>query len=212
MSVLNWPDDFDWPYAGQPTDVPPQFARTMVKLEDQIFWLLDAVRKVNAAGTSFESTKQYTDEADKKAIAEANGYTDKTVARFNAALNKLSEAVEGLNNQIAVTRNPVTGNNDFIYVALKQMYDILRPHTITWNELAATGMTWDELQEELYTYYELEMFANVLINNDEEQRVFFTPSAHIDPYTPGYHADIFVTGTDWETLKTKGFLYSRKGA
>lgn len=211
MAILKWPDDFEWPYAGQPMNVPIQFARGMVKVEDQIYWLLNGLQKLNDKGISLENMKNYVDISEAKTLNAANEYTENMFDRFNRLLNELEEIVEGLNSQTAISRNPVTGMNDFIYVALKQMYDLLRPHTITWNELEATGMTWAELAAENWTYYQLEMFGNILINDSEEHRVFFTPTSNISPFIPGYYSDVFVHGTTWDELTDNGFLYSRRG-
>jgi hypothetical protein len=211
MSILKWPDDFEWPYAGQPMNVPVQFARGMVKVEDQIYWLLNGLQRLNAEGISLDTMKSYVDISGAKTLDAANEYTENMFDRFNRLLNELEEIVEGLNSQTAISRNPVTGMNDFIYVSLKQMYDLLRPHTITWDELAKSGMTWDELADTEWSYYLVEMFGNMVINASDEHRVFFTPASHISPFIPGYYSDVFVHGTTWNELTDKGFLYSRRG-
>lgn len=192
-------------------NVPIQFSRGMVKVEDQIYWLLNGLQKLNDKGISLENMKNYVDISEAKTLNAANEYTENMFDRFNRLLNELEEIVEGLNSQTAITRNPVTGMNDFIYVALKQMYDLLRPHTITWNELAETGMTWDELADNGWSYYLIEMFGNAVINGSDEPRVFFTPTDHISPFIPGYYSDVFVHGTTWNELTDNGFLYSRRG-
>jgi hypothetical protein len=211
MSILKWPNDFEWPYAGQPMNVPIQFSRGMVKVEDQIYWLLNGLQRLNAEGISLDTMKSYVDISGAKTLDAANEYTENMFDRFNRLLNELEEIVEGLNSQTAITRNPVTGMNDFIYVALKQMYDLLRPHTITWDELAESGMTWDELADTEWSYYLVEMFGNMVINASDEHRVFFTPASHISPFIPGYYSDVFVHGTTWNELTDNGFLYSRRG-
>lgn len=215
MTVLKWPDAFDWPYAGQPHDVPPQFARSMVKIEDQIYWLLNALKLLNESAISFVGVKPYIDTQDAKTLEDAKEYADEAVSHFNAALNEVEELIKALNAQIAITRNPVTGHNVNLYVALKQMFDMLRPHTITWDELGDSFESWDAMaawsNENDKCYYDLEMYANILLNDSDEHRTFFTPESHIDRYTPGYYPDIFVNGYNWEDIKVHGFLYSRKG-
>ena len=215
MAVLNWPDDFDWPYAGQPKDVPSQFARSMVKIEDQIYWLLNAIKRLNETAISFAGVKPYIDAQDAETLQDAKEYADEAVSHFNAALNEVEEMIKALNAQIAITRNPITGHNVNLYVALKQMYDMLRPHTVTWDELGSMFDSWDAMatwsNTQSKNYYDLEMYANILVNNSDEHRLFFTPENHIDRYTPGYYPDIFVTGTSWEDINVHGFLYSRKG-
>lgn len=215
MTVLKWPDAFEWPYAGQPTDIPPQFARSMVKIEDQIYWLLNAVKLLNANAISMAALVEYADEADTETLKKAKAYADDAVSNFNEQLNDLEEIVTALNSQIAITRNPITGMNTTIYVAIKQMYDMLRPHAVTWNELEEMFDSWADLNswsiENDYSYYDFEMFANIIKNNSDKHRLFYTPEVNIDNYTPGYYPDIFVHGDTWEELKEHGFLYSRTG-
>ena len=217
MAVLNWPDDFNWPYAGMPTDVPPQFGRGMIKIEDQIYWLLNAVKLLNSAAVSMQTVKDYADKGDAKTLASAKLYADDAVSHFNDALSQLENMVNALNQNIAITRNPVTGMNDYIYVTLKQMYDFLRPYPMLYSQFDEPdliGSIWDDVDAmgqgvEPLTWFMFDKWSGVFFSG-EDWYVTVTPADHIYEMTPGYFPDLFVHGSTPDELDTYGFLYSKR--
>lgn len=209
MTVYNWPDDFEWPYAGQPRTVPPDFKQRMVRVQDQIYWLLNAIYKLNAGaiseGTAEDIAGKSSVEAEERAKAYAAGLFDSVTAE----LEDLYERVSALNMQISSTRNPVTGMNDYTYVALTQLYDVLRPHSMTWNELDESSVTWDELDGSGYTWYEVDVNGRAVLLDDGTERIIVTPAEHITTLTPGYVPALFENGHSWDELDEHGFMYIR---
>lgn len=211
MTVLKWPDDFNWPYAGIQPDVPVNFGRGMIKVEDQIYWLLNAVKLLNDAAVSMKSVIEYADSMDAKTLKAANVYTDSAVSHFDAALARLEEMVDSLNQNIAVTRNPVTGMNDYTYVALKQVFDACRPYTAVYNDIDTSEMTYNDLNDLSVSWFVFDQYSNVIINDDDTKQTHITPANRLTDATPGYYPDLFVHGSTYDEFDTYGFLYSRKG-
>lgn len=209
MTVYNWPDDFEWPYAGQPRTVPPDFKQRMVRVQDQIYWLLNAIYKLNAGAISEGAAEGIADDASSQAEDRAKAYASALFDSVTAELEDLYERVGALNMQISTTRNPVTGMNDYTYVALTQLYDILRPHSMTWDELDGSGMTWSELDGRGLTWYQVDVNGRAALLGDDTERIIVTPAGHITTLTPGYVPALFVNGHSWDELDEHGFMYVR---
>ena len=217
MAVIeNAQSGFDFAYSGYQYPLPPSW-KYAIRQQDQIQWLLQAILKVNGEGVSAE----YLAEQIAEAVAEVtNGYNnadDRVLHYLNGLISALQEEVDQLQIGHTATRNPVTGMRNFTYVALKQMYDMLRTYACTWDELRNQGMTWDELKASGHTWFEVDMFGNVYWG-DGEQRAKFTPTDHIDVNSPGYSeyypgslAGDAVIARSWGDMAAFGFL-TDKGA
>lgn len=215
MAVLDNVSDFDIAYKGYQYPLPPSW-KYAIRQQDQINWLLQALLKVNADGVSADYLA--------KQIATAvqgvtNGYVNAD-ERVKHYLEQLISALEAEVDQLQIghtaTRNPVTGMRNFTYVALKQMYDMLRTYACTWDELKNTGMTWDELKATAHSWFEVDMFGNVYWG-EGEQRAKFTPTDHIDVNSPGYSeyypgslAGDAILARSWGDMATFGFLTDKK--
>ena len=108
---------------------------------------------------------------------------DRRLNYIERRLVKLEQAFESIKRGGRV-RNPVSGLYSYTYVALKQMYDVLRVHSMTWRGLAATGKTWNELNNGK-TYIEIDMLANTIFG-DGAEIIKYTPTRGIDDDTPGF--------------------------
>lgn len=215
MAVLDNVSDFDIAYKGYQYPLPPSW-KYAIRQQDQINWLLQALLKVNADGVSAD----YLAEQIAAAVqGVTNGYVNAD-ERVKHYLEQLISALEAEVDQLQIghtaTRNPVTGMRNFTYVALKQMYDMLRTYACTWDELKNTGMTWDELKATAHTWFEVDMFGNVYWG-EGEQRAKFTPTDHIDVNSPGYSeyypgslAGDAVLARSWGDMATFGFLTDKK--
>lgn len=215
MAVLDNVSDFDIAYKGYQYPLPPSW-KYAIRQQDQINWLLQALLKVNADGVS-------ADYLAKQIAAAVQGVTNGYVnadERVKHYLEQLISALEAEVDQLQIghtaTRNPVTGMRNFTYVALKQMYDMLRTYACTWDELKNTGMTWDELKATAHTWFEVDMFGNVYWG-EGEQRAKFTPTDHIDVNSPGYSeyypgslAGDAILARSWGDMATFGFLTDKK--
>ncbi len=82
-------------------------------------------------------------------------------------------------------RNPMTGAYNRSYVAAKQTYDMLRVYASTWAELEALGKSYDEMEDNEYTYADVEMFGNIYWGNGQ-LRAKVTDPEKIDVNTPGF--------------------------
>lgn len=215
MAVLDNVSDFDIAYKGYQYPLPPSW-KYAIRQQDQINWLLQALLKVNADGVSAD----YLAEQIAAAVqGVTNGYVnaDERVKHYLEQLIAALEAeVDQLQIEHTATRNPVTGMRNFTYVALKQMYDMLRTYACTWDELKNTGMTWDELKATAHTWFEVDMFGNVYWG-EGEQRAKFTPTDHIDVNSPGYSeyypgslAGDAVLARSWGDMAAFGFLTDKK--
>lgn len=215
MAVLDNVSDFDIAYKGYQYPLPPSW-KYAIRQQDQINWLLQALLKVNADGVSAD----YLAEQIAAAVqGVTNGYVNAD-ERVKHYLEQLISALEAEVYQLQIghtaTRNPVTGMRNFTYVALKQMYDMLRTYACTWDELKNTGMTWDELKATAHTWFEVDMFGNVYWG-EGEQRAKFTPTDHIDVNSPGYSeyypgslAGDAVLARSWGDMAAFGFLTDKK--
>lgn len=215
MAVLDNVSDFDIAYKGYQYPLPPSW-KYAIRQQDQINWLLQALLKVNADGVSAD----YLAEQIATAVqGVTNGYVNAD-ERVKHYLEQLIAALEAEVDQLQIghtaTRNPVTGMRNFTYVALKQMYDMLRAYACTWDELKNTGMTWDELKATAHSWFEVDMFGNTYWG-DGEQRAKFTPTDHIDVNSPGYSeyypgslAGDAVLARSWGDMAAFGFLTDKK--
>ena len=205
MSITNDPqNDFGWAYKGFQYPIPPSWKRA-VRLEDQIQWLLQCCLWLNANGVSVAMLQEELN-ALKQQLTE---YTDSEIEalrdELTAKINDLQNQIKSLYAGISKVRNPVTGNFDYTYVALKQMWDMLRVKSMTYDEIKALDKTYDELKADGHTYYALEMFANVYYG-DGTERAKFTPTDVIPVDTPAL-SDPIKKGTTYNELNAYGFLY-----
>lgn len=208
MAVLKWPEDFSWPYAGQPTEVPPQFARNMVTIQDQVYWLLNAVHLLNEAYPTVDELLKAVDEEGAKVLSEATARINQLAQQVLDNLGSFEQKLDALNQNIAITRNPVTGMNDYVYTAIKQVYDACRPHSATYAELdEAEGLTWSTLDGLGTSWYELDVMGRYYIFGNEEERVNVTPASHIGQATPGYLPNVFAQGSTYGEFDQHGFVY-----
>lgn len=206
MSITNDPqNDFDWAYKGFQYPIPPSWKRA-VRLEDQIQWLLQCCLWLNANGIS----TGYLEEQLNELREQLKGYTDSQIINLR---NEITQRLQDLQNQInglivgvSKTRSVLTGNFTYIYVVLKQMWDMLRVKSMTYDEIKALGKTYDEIKTDGHTYYALEMFANVYYG-DGTERVKFTPEEVIpvNNYGLGKGTGIDVQRT-YKAIKDFGFL------
>lgn len=186
------PDAFNWAYKGFQYPIPPTWRRA-VRLEDQLQWLLQALMCLNNHALSYGDISDAIDSA----IADI---LDSVKKELEAIKGELEDIQEGR----GVTRNPVNGQRSYIYVALKQMYDILRVKAMTWDEADALGYTWDQMDALGHSWYEMDMMGNVLFG-DGANRVKYTPTSHIGANTPGYVDTAFSPG-DYALARTWGDL------
>lgn len=170
MAVITDPESaFDFAYKGFQYPLPPSW-KYAVRQQDQIYWLLQALLKLNCAAVSQEDL----DDLERLLVDY--------ISRVDA---QIEERIDALQKGWYAGRNPVTGMHDFGYVIYKQMYDMLRVYACTWDELADTGMTWDELNATGYSWFEVDLFGN-LYWGDGDIRAKYTPREHIDWMTPGF--------------------------
>lgn len=170
MAVITDPESaFDFAYKGFQYPLPPSW-KYAVRQQDQIYWLLQALLKLNCAAVSQEDL----DDLERLLVDY--------ISRVDA---QIEERIDALQKGWYAGRNPVTGMYDFGYVIYKQMYDMLRVYACTWDELAETGMTWDELNATGYSWFEVDLFGN-LYWGDGDIRAKYTPREHIDWMTPGF--------------------------
>lgn len=211
MAIIIDPvNDFNWAYKGFQYPLPKSW-KYVVRVEDQLQWLLQGLMRLNDSGVSVD----YLDEELGRAI---DALTSQLADELERIERELGEATSDLEQKIAeaeygylVSRNPVTGSLDRGYVVFKQMYDMLRVDALTWDELDATGMTWDALHDSGYSWFEVDMFSNVYWG-DGKPRAKYTPVSHIDANTPGYFpgsgepAGEGVIARTWGDLLQYGFL------
>ena len=114
------------------------------------------------------------------------------VARLEEWANNVRDALDALVNG-GRARNPMSGMFDFLYIILKQMYDTLRTHAMTWRQLAATGRTWAELAGDSKTYIEVDMLSND-IWGDGTELIKYTSPNRIDVNTPGFYEEVHING------------------
>lgn len=170
MAVITDPESaFDFAYKGFQYPLPPSW-KYAVRQQDQIYWLLQALLKLNCAAVSQEDL----DDLERLLVDY--------ISRVDA---QIGERIDALQKGWYAGRNPVTGMYDFGYVIYKQMYDMLRVYACTWEELAETGMTWDELNATGYSWFEVDLFGN-LYWGDGDIRAKYTPREHVDWMTPGF--------------------------
>lgn len=205
MSITNDPqNDFDWAYKGFQYPIPPSWKRA-VRLEDQIQWLLQCCLWLNANGISTEYLEGQLNELREQLIS----YTDSQIINlreeFITRIMDLQNQINSLAAGISKVRNPVTGNFDYTYIALKQMWDMLRVKSMSYDEIKALDKTYDEIKTDGHTYYALEMFANVYYG-DGTERAKFTPTDVIPVDTPAL-SDPIKKGTTYNELNAYGFLY-----
>lgn len=205
MSITNDPqNDFDWAYKGFQYPIPPSWKRA-VRLEDQIQWLLQCCLWLNANGVSVTMLQEELNALKQQLTEYTDSEIDNLRDELTAKINDLQNQIKSLYAGISKVRNPVTGNFDYTYVALKQMWDMLRVKSMSYDEIKALGKTYDELKADGHTYYEIEMFANVYYGNGEE-RAKFTPTEAIPVDTPAL-SDPLKKGTTYNELHYYGFLY-----
>lgn len=124
-------------------------------------------------------------------LADAINRLDGSDSQLELKIKRLQERIDALYSMLedialgGKTRNPMTGAYSFVYVALKQLYDTLRVHSMTWRQLANTGHTWAELASNGKTYIEVDMLANDIWGDGTEQ-IKYTEPSRIDVKTPGY--------------------------
>lgn len=170
MAVVNDPASaFDFAYKGFQYPLPPSW-KYAVRQQDQIYWLLQALLKLNCQGVSQE---------------ELDALSEAIQDWVRAVLNQQQKQIDALKKHFNTSRNPVTGMFDYQYVVNKQMYDMLRVYACTWDELADTGMTWDEMKDTGHSWFEVDLFGNLYWGNGDI-RAKYTPRCHIDDCTPGY--------------------------
>lgn len=170
MAVITDPESaFDFAYKGFQYPLPPSW-KYAVRQQDQIYWLLQALLKLNCAAVSQEDL----DELERLLVDY--------ISRVDA---QIEERIDALQKGWYAGRNPVTGMYDFGYVIYKQMYDMLRVYACTWDELAETGMTWNDLNATGFSWFEVDLFGN-LYWGDGDIRAKYTPREHIDWMTPGF--------------------------
>lgn len=170
MAVITDPESaFDFAYKGFQYPLPPSW-KYAVRQQDQIYWLLQALLKLNCAAVSQEDL----DELERLLVDY--------ISRVDA---QIEERIDALQKGWYAGRNPVTGMYDFGYVIYKQMYDMLRVYACTWDELSDTGMTWNDLNATGYSWFEVDLFGN-LYWGDGDIRAKYTPREHIDWMTPGF--------------------------
>lgn len=184
MAQIVGVSSLDFAYKGYQYPIPPSW-KYAVRIQDQINWLLQAVLALDSAGVSVDELA----EAIADAIAQVTqGYRgeDAELARYvDRLIGAIEERVEQFEDRNAVFRNPVTGMRDYGYVVAKQMYDMLRVHAMTWDELKNTGKTWDEVKGEGHSWFEVDMFSDTYWGTGDP-RAKFTPVENIDVGTPGY--------------------------
>lgn len=170
MAVITDPESaFDFAYKGFQYPLPPSW-KYAVRQQDQIYWLLQALLKLNCAAVS----KEDLDDLERLLVDY--------ITRVDA---QIEERIDALQKGWYAGRNPVTGMYDFGYVIYKQMYDMLRVYACTWDELKNTGMTWDELKATAHSWFEVDLFGN-LYWGDGDIRAKYTPREHVDWMTPGF--------------------------
>lgn len=170
MAVITDPNSsFDFAYKGFQYPLPPSW-KYAVRQQDQIYWLLQALLKLNSEAVSQEDLDEL-----ERLLADY-------ISRVDA---QIEERIDALQKGWYAGRNPVTGMYDFGYVIYKQMYDMLRVYACTWDELAETGMTWNDLNATGCSWFEADLFGN-LYWGDGDIRAKYTPREHIDWMTPGF--------------------------
>ena len=180
MIVRDYCNRFDFAYRGFQYPLPPSW-KYAVRLEDQIQWLLQAVLFLNCNGVSSDEL----DDLRRELQSYTDGAVDALETDLNAKINDVWDAICALSAQTAAHRNPVTGHRDWAYVVSKQMYDMLRYYSMTYEELEDLGMTYDQIKAEGHSWFEVDNFANCYWG-DGTARVKFTPTNHIDVRVPGY--------------------------
>lgn len=197
----------DFAYKGYQYPVPPSW-KYAVRIQDQINWLLQAVLLLDGAGVSTDELSAAIAEAVARVTQAYEGADASLDQKFDALIAAIEGELRQVEDRNAVFRNPVTGFRDYGYVVAKQMYDMLRVHASTWDELKGTGKTWDQLKADGHTWFEIDMFSDTYYGTGEA-RAKFTPTDHIDVTTPGY---VDVGGEDatiarsWGELAQYGFL------
>ncbi len=155
------------------TPVVPAFYRNIYSQEEGLKKILLELDKLAA----------YANELADAINSIDTSILNRRLAFIERRLSKLEKAFESIKLGGRV-RNPVSGLYNYTYVALKQMYDVLRVHSMTWRQLAATGKTWEELNNGK-TYIEIDMLANTIFG-DGTETVKYTPERGIDVNTPGF--------------------------
>lgn len=119
--------------------------------------------------------------------SELNHYLDKLNAQLHRLRLDLNQVMDEMRAQLegGKTRNPVTGAYDYNYVAEKQAYDLLRVYASTWEEVADSGLTWEDIAKKDITNAEFDMFGNLYFG-DGSIRAKITDAADIDKNTVGF--------------------------
>lgn len=203
--IVNVTSDLDFAYKGFQYPIPPTW-KYAVRVQDQINWLLQAVCALDAEGVN---TSELT-AAIEQAIDTCETYTDAKDAATRDLLarevSRLEEWINSIASGAYYTRNPVDGNHEPIYVALKMMYDALRVKALTWDEFDALEKTYDEWAADGHTWIEFDLFSNVYYG-DGQERAKWTDPESIDTETPGFFtAGTVNVGRTWDDMSRNGFL------
>lgn len=184
MAQIVGVSSLDFAYKGYQYPIPPSW-KYAVRIQDQINWLLQAVLALDENGVSVdELTEAITDAIEQ--VTQGYRGEDAELARYiDRLIGAIEERVAQFEDRNAVFRNPVTGMRDYGYVVAKQMYDMLRVHAMTWDELKNTGKTWDALKADGHSWFEIDLFSDTYYGTGDP-RAKFTPTENIDVATPGY--------------------------
>lgn len=184
MAQIVGVSSLDFAYKGYQYPIPPSW-KYAVRIQDQINWLLQAVLALDGQGVSVDELAEAIADAIEQVTQGYRGEDAEIERYINALVSAIEERISQFEDRNAVFRNPVTGMRDYGYVVAKQMYDMLRVHAMTWDELKNTGKTWDEVKGDGHSWFEIDMFSDTYYGTGDP-RAKFTPTEDIDVGTPGY--------------------------
>lgn len=184
MAQIVGVSSLDFAYKGYQYPIPPSW-KYAVRIQDQINWLLQAVLALDESGVSVDELSEAIADAIEQVTRGYRGEDADIRLYINALVSAIEERIAQFEDRNAVFRNPVTGMREYGYVVAKQMYDMLRVHAMTWDELKNTGKTWDEVKGEGHSWFEVDMFSDTYWGTGDP-RAKFTPTENIDVATPGY--------------------------
>lgn len=137
MAIFNdIANDFDFAYKGFQYPLPPTWKRA-IRLEDQIQWLLQAILKTVAEGTSVDELNKAIADASAKLSESFAELDERTRLELVAQINALAQAVDQIEMGAPRFRDIIDGLQAHPYTATRHAHDCL----------LLFGMTYAEAQE-----------------------------------------------------------------